>query len=132
MVRNLLADMTLIYNVLLKRDTMTNNEVKFLHYRHFDKQGVVESKRGATVAYRLFPDGSLRFAIAGVHHKDNYSRREGRKVSTLRLSTLDAQSFYCAPMTNDQTSYERVEDFRRYMDTMMHNTRGYLRRRRAR
>lgn len=110
------------------------SKVKYLHYRAFDKDGTVSPRRGATVAYKLYPDYSLRFAVARVHHKDNFSRATGRDVSTHRLEALERQCFFIGGPQYDSTSgnYSRDVAFRNYMDELMFNSHHYKRRARAR
>lgn len=105
---------------------------KYLHYRHYDKQGVVEAKRGATVAYDEYPDGTLRFAVARVHHRDNFSRSTGRRVAMIRLNDLQRQCFFMVEHAGDFGTAERRHEFLRYMDEQMQSGYGYLRRARAR
>lgn len=101
---------------------------KYLHYRAFDENGEPLPRRGATVAYREFPDGSLRFAAAFVHHKDNFSRRRGREVADQRLDNLASQTYVLVDGERNWNSLDRLLLFRETMDAFMQRTRGYKRR----
>lgn len=68
---------------------MTNNnrwgDVKFLHYRILNSDNSLAPKGGATVAYVVHDDGTIRWARARCHEKDRYDKNLGRIKSAGRL-----------------------------------------------
>ncbi|WEU67356.1 hypothetical protein [Xanthomonas phage JGB6] len=71
---------------------MSDNQVKFLHLRLFH-EGQVLSRGGRTIAYVENTDGTLTFATAACHPRDNYSKRLGRiKAQGLLKSSSRAQT----------------------------------------
>lgn len=96
---------------------MTDNVIKYLHYRMFSvHDGKPLARRGATVAYVVGENGiSYSIAYCGPH--DNYNKAYGRiKAAGRLLSRGHALS--------DKTP----EGFIKWMDTLMLMEEGYSRR----
>lgn len=77
------------------------NRVYFMHLRRYDSAGHVSGKGGTTIAYRQAANGTIEYAAAYCHPRDNYNKHEGRAKSAGRLnsdrhrsvSPLDVQAF---------------------------------------
>lgn len=98
---------------------MTDNVIKYLHYRMFSEHdGKPLARRGATVAYVVGENGiSYSIAYCGPH--DNYNKAYGRIKAASRLLSREHSHALSA---NDP------EGFIKWMDTLMLMAEGYSRR----
>lgn len=92
---------------------------RFLHYRSFDGKGKVESRSGATIAYVTNEDGTISWAAAFCHPRDNYCKRMGRVKASGHL-----KSPAYAETTDEKMT---PEEFRAYIDKSMLNQQQYER-----
>lgn len=93
------------------------NQIQYMHFREVNNDGTINSRGGATVAYRLNEHGNVdKYAISYCSRNDNYSRRRGRELTSGRLH-YPALS---------QPASANAKDFRDMMELSM-KTRGLLR-----
>lgn len=81
------------------------------------------------MAYRI-ENGLLLFSVAGVHHKDNFSRKQGR-FEALKKAILYGEIASYIPTKTFTDQLDLVNEFRGYMDEVMYKARRYRRRVRA-
>lgn len=97
----------------------TDNSPRFLHYRSFNEDGSVNSRSGATIAYVSNVDGTVTWAGAFCHPKDNYNKRMGRVKASGHLKSPKYATTTEVAMTD--------ADFRSYIDENIKNVDGYVR-----
>lgn len=59
--------------------------VRFHHVRNVSEQGIILGKGGITVAYMMDQPGTVVYAVARCHPRDNYNKRQGRAKASGRL-----------------------------------------------
>lgn len=74
--------------------------INYMHFRQM-KDGTVNSRGGATVAYKVDKNGVVTdFAVAYCSKNDNYCRRTGRNLASGRLQ-YKGLSQHPNPMATD-------------------------------
>lgn len=64
---------------------------RYIHLRRKDGHGVVSNRGGKTIAYVVLPDGAIASAEAKCSLEDNFCRKTGRELASLRLTAILAQ-----------------------------------------
>lgn len=95
--------------------------IRYSHFRGTKKDGSIDERGGATVAYEVDSDNRVtRYAVARCSPNDNFARHRGREIAGGRLSF---------PFMHFRTNV-KVEDFVRTMDMTLGEA-GLKRRQRA-
>lgn len=64
-----------------------NTELNFLHLRNLDNKGSIDSRGGATVAFREIQPGVIQYAAAYCSPQDNFNKAYGRTKASGRLNS---------------------------------------------
>lgn len=93
--------------------------LSFMHFRSVNTDGTINSRGGATVAFKLTRDGSKvdKFAVALCSPNDNFDRRRGREIAGGRLHD---------PLLSRQSMGDTPASFRAMMEERM-KARGLMR-----
>lgn len=89
-----------------------SKKIQYMHFRRVNG-GTIDSRGGATVAYRIGKDGMIdKYAVAYCSPNDNYSREQGRNIAAGRMQFTG--------LSHDATSTRRVPaEFRAHMEREM-------------
>lgn len=85
------------------------SNIKFIHCRNIDKQGVVSPKGGLTVAYCLNNQFKVvGWAAAKCNNKDTYNKHVGRMKAAGRM--LSAQYYQDSPEIEEKTFIQQTQE----------------------
>lgn len=120
-----------LYNAMKQLTKQQQPGPFFLHYRavrpalpvelgvHPEKDLVIDSRAGATIAFKFNEDGTISYVPAWCHPKDNYSKARGRLKAR---AMLEANS-----QRVESTDFTDKRDLIAALDSELSDQHGYVR-----